>query len=93
MVTPPPPSLCDSLSGISATVPDLPGARSCQTVELGWICRFGESSATLSGRVQACVGGERDGDELYVSVDGGRLAVTPDREGASGSLLRYEPVP
>jgi len=88
----PPPGFCDILASSTSATPSLPGAASCQAVGSGWLCRFGEPSATLAGRVQGCIGGARDGDELYVTRGAGRLSVTPDREGASGSLLRYEPV-
>jgi hypothetical protein len=84
--------LCDVLAGLPQLYTDPAGATNCGFEGSAWICRFGESTATLAGRVQACVGGERDGDELYVTLPHGRLSVVPNRGTSPGvSVMRYEP--
>ncbi len=85
------PSLCSILSDIGPTTPYISSASSCISEAGGWVCHFGEPTTTLAGRVQACLGGVRDGDELYVTLPHGRVSVTADRAGPSGSVLRYQP--
>jgi hypothetical protein len=88
--SPPPPSFCQRLAGLGAAVPTLPGA-SCQAATPGWLCSFGEPAAALAPRVQACLGGTRDGDGLYLTLPAGSLSVEPDRADARRSVLKYTP--
>lgn len=85
------PSLCDALGGNPSTMPELPGASSCQPIGTGWTCTFAETTATLAGRVQACVGGQRDGEELYTPWGAGTLTVLRDPGNQGWSVVSYTP--
>jgi hypothetical protein len=83
--------LCEMFGGFPDLYMDPAGATSCGFEGSTWVCRFGEPPATLAGRVQACIGGERDGDELYATLPHGRVSVTANRGTNPGaSMLRYE---
>ena len=84
--------LCEMFAGFPDLYMDPAGATNCGFEGSAWVCRFGEPPATLAGRVQACIGGERDGDELYATLPHGRVSVTANRGTGPGvSRLRYEP--
>ncbi len=85
------PSLCSTLTGPPGGMPELPGARHCHPTGAGWACAFAEPTATLAGRVQACVGGQRDGEELYAPWRAGTLAVLKDTDTPGWSVVSYTP--
>jgi hypothetical protein len=89
--TPQPPSLCDALAGWTGEAPQLPGASACEPSTTGWACFYSEGPATLSPRVQACVGGDRDGDELYTDWRGGTLSVRFDPDRSGRTVVSYIP--
>lgn len=88
---PPAPSMCEVLGGNLGSIPQLPGAASCEPSTTGWLCSFAEGPATLAPRVQACVGGQRDGDELYADWRAGTLAVQRDPDRPGRSVVTYIP--
>jgi hypothetical protein len=88
----PAPGFCDHLVGAQPpTAPQLPGARSCEPSTTGWACHFSDGPATVTPRVQACVGGQRDGVELYVDWRGGTLSVRPDPDRLGQTVVSWIP--
>jgi hypothetical protein len=49
------------------------------------------TTGTPTPTPEACVGGTRDGDGLYLALQGGSLSVEPDRADAGRSVLRFTP--
>jgi len=90
---PAPPSLCAVLGGQIVSLPELPGSSGCEPRGTGWACHFAEPAATVAGRVQACVGGARDGDELYADWKAGTLTVQRDPVVPGRSVVSYMPHP
>jgi hypothetical protein len=88
----PAPSLCERLAGAQPpAAPQLPGALSCEPSTTGWACYFSERPATLTPRMQACVGGQRDGDELYTDWRGGTLSVRRDPDRPAQAVVSWIP--
>ncbi len=84
-------TLCASLDKATTTTAALVGASSCGATATGWRCVYTEPASTLSGRVQACTGGTRDGDELFAPWRGGTLSVRDDPERPGTSLVGFSP--
>jgi hypothetical protein len=86
----PSPSFCERLAAAQPpTAPQLPGASACEPSTTGWACHFTELPATVSPRVGACVGGERDGDELFADWRGGTLSVRPDPDRPGQTVVSW----